>query len=302
MGAERLLKGNFGVFTHYLYGGPDWVETTNNLDIPRLAAKIAETGASYYFITLMQRAKYMLAPNETYDKIAGTKPGEACAIRDVPMELGLELKKYGIDLYLYYTGDGPYADDDIGGKFGFTEPREHNMNMPFVEKWTSVLREYSIRYGDLVKGWWIDGCYRYSFNYTDEMLDKYHAACKAGNPDCIVCTNQGVNFSDDISASGKYEEFTCGEELDFTKVPKSQFYGNAQAHLLIPLGVAPNGNNSDSWCKPGIKRDAAFIADYIRKLQAVPCALTIDIWIGKDGSLDDEQVATLKKVNEILGK
>ena len=301
MGAEQLLKGNFGLFNHYLYGNSNWVETTNNLDIPRLAKNIAETGASYYFITLMQQTKYMLAPNKSYDEIAGTKPGEACAIRDVPMELGHELKKYGVDLYLYYTGDGPYRDDVIGRKFGFIEPRK-NISMDFVDKWTAVLREYSIRYGDLVKGWWIDGCYRNDFNYTDEMLDKYHEACKAGNPDCIVCTNQGVNFSDDISASGKYEEFTCGEELDFTKVPKSQFYGNAQAHLLIPIGVAPNGNNSDSWCKPGIKRDAAFIADYIRKLKEVPCALTIDICIGPDGSYDPVQVETLKKVTEMLSK
>ena len=88
----------------------------------------------------------MLAPNETYDSIAGTKPGEACAIRD-----------------------GPYATPEIGKKFGFTEPREHNMNMPFVEKWTSILREYSVR---------------------------------------------------------------CGEETDFVKIPKSQFVGKAQSHIL----------------------------------------------------------------------
>lgn len=57
MGAERLFRGKFGLFTHYLYGGSDWVETTNNLDIPKLAARIASTGATHYFITLMQQTK-----------------------------------------------------------------------------------------------------------------------------------------------------------------------------------------------------------------------------------------------------
>jgi hypothetical protein len=29
----------------------------------------------------------------------------------------------------------------------------------FVQKWASVLEEYTVRYGDKVSGWWIDGCY-----------------------------------------------------------------------------------------------------------------------------------------------
>ncbi len=47
--------------------------------------------AGYYFITLMQGSKHMLAPNKTYDSIAGTKPGEACAVRDLPMELSCNM-------------------------------------------------------------------------------------------------------------------------------------------------------------------------------------------------------------------
>ncbi len=64
----------------------------------------------------------MLAPNETHDEIAGTAPGEACAVRDIPMELADKLKKYGIKLCLYYTGDGPHFEPEIGPKFEITEP------------------------------------------------------------------------------------------------------------------------------------------------------------------------------------
>ena len=44
------------------------------------------------------------------------------------------------------------------------------MNDEFIEKWASVLEEYAVRYGDKVKGWWIDGCYDY-FGYTVFYLD-----------------------------------------------------------------------------------------------------------------------------------
>ena len=36
----------------------------------------------------------------------------------------------------------------------------------FFEKFSKVLEEYAVRYGDKVKGWWIDSCYDY-FNVTD---------------------------------------------------------------------------------------------------------------------------------------
>ncbi len=127
-----------------IYGNEKWIKTTNELDVARLAKNVAKTGSSRYFITLMQGRKYMLAPNAVYDEIAGTKPGEACAIRDIPLELGTELAKYGIDLYLYYTGDGPHMDKEIGGRFGFTEPRQ-NVSMEFARRWAAVLWEYSTR-------------------------------------------------------------------------------------------------------------------------------------------------------------
>lgn len=297
MGAERLLNGKFGLFNHFLYGDDNWVRTTNELDIPRLARNIAKTGASRYVITLMQGRKYMLAPNKTYDKIAGTKPGEACAIRDIPLELGLELQKYGIDLYLYYTGDGPHADEVIGKRFGFTAPRQ-NVPMEFVQKWAAVLREYSVRYGNLVKGWWIDGCYDY-FGYNEELLAPYYDACKAGNPDCIVAMNGGVPKEGPEKRFSK-EEFTCGEYNDFTVVPETQYVNGAQVHILAPLGLSPDGSEWNSWCKPGLKRNAEYLAGYIRKLREVPCSLTIDIIIYPDGSFDAAQMNELIKLSELL--
>lgn len=59
----------------------------------------------------MHGKRYMCSPNSTYDKIGELNPGEACSVRDLPMDLYKALSKYGIDLYLYYTGDGPHKDE-----------------------------------------------------------------------------------------------------------------------------------------------------------------------------------------------
>jgi len=305
--SSPLFKGNFGLFNHYLYGNENWVKTTNDLDISAWAKRIADTGASRFCVTLMQGNKYMLAPNATYDRIAGTKPGEACCLRDVPMELGLELKKYDIDLYLYYTGDGPHFDDVIGRRFGMVVPElpedenaKHLATPFFVKNWAAVLEEYAVRYGDLVKGWWIDGCYHNSLGYTDELLAPYYEAIKKGNPHALVAMNNGCP-PDEPKKNYCREDYTCGEIVDFTVVPSKPTADGALMHILTPLGMPPEGQPYyDSWCRHGIKRDAAYLAEYIRKLQQVPCALTIDIWVGPDGSFDEKQVDTLRKTSELL--
>ena len=253
--ADRMVQKRWGVFTHYLSGiqnnssnvlnqgagQTSWNDCVNDYDVKKLADSLVRCGAGYYFITLMQGRETMIAPNATFDSIAGTKPGEACAERDLVADIFEALEPLGIDLYLYYTGDGPYAHPEIGKKFGFTEPRSEGVTPEFVEKWAAVLEEYAVRYGERVKGWWIDGCYRGFFKYTDELLEPYYRACKKGNPDTLVAMNDGV--FPDYRKNYANEDFVCGEFKSPTVIPPSRFIDGAQAHMLTPLG--------ETWARPG---------------------------------------------------
>mgnify|MGYP001853300095 FL=1 len=304
MNTDRLHDKKWGVFTHYLWheqnragtpanmgaGQVDWSTLVDQIDVERLARTLHEVGAGYYFITLMQGHKYMLAPNDTFDSIAGTRPGECCAERDIVSELYDALHKYDIDLYLYYTGDGPYKDVEVGEKFGYIEPRTKNLNRGFVEKWAAVLEDYSRRWGDKVKGWWIDGCYRY-FKYNEELLKLYQTAVRNGNPDAIIAYNDGVKPT--LTKDYALSDFTCGEFNDFVFVPASRYVDGAQAHILAPLGRSLDGSEWGSWCKPGAKRDGAYMHDYVQKVNAVGGVVTIDIIIYHDGSLDEQQLEVL---------
>ena len=97
---DAFLARRFGVFNHYLYGNPsdraedlfsraplNWNESVDSVDVKDLARRLHETGAGYYFITLMQGSRFMLGPNAAYDEIAGTQPGTACSRRDLVAEL-----------------------------------------------------------------------------------------------------------------------------------------------------------------------------------------------------------------------
>ena len=306
-GQDRLYSKKWGVFTHYLYATPsapnrisgetDWNKRVDSVDVEKIARTLHEVGAGYYFITVMQGRKYMLGPNAAFDRIGGTKPGEACSNRDLIMELALALEKYDIDLYLYFTGDGPYKDEEVGRRFGFTAPRK-NISMEFVQNWAEVLKEYAVRYGSHVKGWWIDGCYGEQFGYTQELLQLYHDAIKAGNPDAVSAFNNGVKPTLEKWFHG--EEFTAGEYIDFTVLPESRFIDGAQAHTLIPLGVDPTGNLWGGWCETGMRRSAEHIIDYVKKFNAAGGVVTLDVKIWGDGSFDPEQVAFLKQLGQAV--
>lgn len=305
---DRLLQAKWGVFNHYLSGvqnNPEhpnnqgagetsWDECVHALDAEKLAKGLHDCGAHYYFITLMQGNETMIAPNRTFDGIAGTKPGEACSTRDLVLDIYDALKPYDIDLYLYYTGDGPYKNDTVGQRFGFTEPRDVGVTMPFVEKWAAVLEEYATRYGDKVKGWWIDGCYRDYFRYNDELMTPYYKAVKKGNPNAVVAFNDGVKPY--YEKNYIHEDFVCGEFNDFFVIPRERFIDGAQAFMLAPLGVNTTGAEWGDWSNPGVKRDSRYLRDFISCCNAAGGAVTLDIALNRDGSFDPAQARTLQNI------
>ena len=319
---DRFLSRKWGVFNHFIepiqnnpkilnsYGKTtDWNTLVNEFDVELVAKTLNEIGAGYYVFTVMQGTKHMVAPNKTFDKIAGTKPGEACSHRDLIEDLYQALKKYDIDLFLYFTGDGPYKNHPEGDRFGFVEPRHVGVTKDFVEKWASVLEEYAVRYGDKVKGWWIDGCYKIAHKYTDELLEIFYKACKKGNPNALVAMNGGDVQEGDFCLGYINDDFLCGEQGYIEKVPKKRFYGSAQAHTLIPIGVTPqDGSMSDliqETCCPGwgcfvLIKPKEFILDFVKRCNEVGAVVSIDIGVYRDGKYDPIQVEALKYLNENL--
>lgn len=305
---ERFVSKKWGVFNHYLNGMQNgswlprnptgkitsWNTCVNEFDAERLAYTLHRMGAGYYCISTMQASRYMCAPNATFDRLCGTKPGEACSLRDLPMDIAAALAKYDIDLFLYISADGPWMATDIGERLSIGNPRQ-KVTPEFVQNWASVMQEWAERYGSRVKGWWVDSCYEW-LGFNDELLEYYHRAAKAGNSDSLVaCNRTGTR----VCARGlSTEEFTCGEQLNFERMPESRDVDGAQAHLLIPLGVHPeNGDKGHTWCMPGEKATEAEVAAFLRQAVARKIPVTFDIAVYRDGSFNAEQQAFLTAVN-----
>ena len=325
---DRMMQKKWGIFNHFLYGSEkgytdwrggdpaeirkmaaEWNEQVDSFDTQKLAETLHEIGCGYYFITVMQGTRFLIAPNAAYTEITGIAPGEACCRRDLIRDIGEALRKYDIDLFLYYTGDGPHFDKTAGPAMGLYEDYEANIrgrvDMRFVKNWAAVLEEYAVRYGTLVKGWWVDGCYE-SLGYNNELLSVYDAAIKRGNPDALAAFNSGtasyVHPDGDDTPIKWYENegFTCGEDNDFTYVFKNRFTDGAQNHLLIPFGNYRNGVVSAGWRNTGVRRSKEYVAEYIKKNNAAGAVITVDIFVDCHGNFDPEQVEALRYIGRQL--
>lgn len=310
-GIDRLAASKFGVFNHYLNGMQNggweyrnptgkqttWEECVNEFDVELLAENLHNMGAKYYCITLMQASRFICSPNAVFDKLCGTKPGEACSTRDLPMDIANALDKYGIDLYLYISADGPWMATDIGDKLSIGNPRKQ-VTEEFVANWASVMEEWAVRYGDKVKGWWVDSCYDW-LGFNDHLLEYYTSAAKKGNPDSIIaCNRTGTSVCEKGCTT---EDFTCGEQLNFEKLPESRFVSGSQGHLLIPIGVHPeNGDKGHTWCMPGLKATREEMLTFIKRANSIQIPVTLDIVVYRDGSFNTEQQETLTYIGKNL--
>lgn len=153
--------------------------------------------------------------NATFDSIIGTKPGELCTIRDLPMDLITALGKYNIPLILYLPSNPPVKNQLVSEKFHYPlkDSATSQYNQPILE---NMITEWSLRYGTDVKGWWFDGLYQWN-NIRDTRMDMslkhnistHTLAAKTGNRNSIVTYNSGFGK---IKANTPYCDYSSGEK------------------------------------------------------------------------------------------
>jgi hypothetical protein len=299
---DWLVSARYGLFVHYLAGlqnNPDhvaslgrrtaWDQCVGEFDAEKFADRAHQAGAGYVIFTMMQRSRFLIAPNATFDRLTGYKPGEACARRDLVADLSAALGRRGIPLMLYWTGDGPCDDPQAARALRW--PPSGQVTEAFVRNWAAVVREYGLRYQDQVRGWWTDGCYRF-IGYDDRKLGILAEGLRAGYPDRIVALNPGVE--DRVRAYSRHEDFTTGEQNSFTDFPLSRFVGGQQWHLLSYLGTG--------WAQPGTVKSKRDLADYVSACNALGGVVSIDVVLYRDGDLDRSQLEVLKALRPGLAR
>jgi hypothetical protein len=294
---QWFRQAKYGVFVCFLGGGSNWNATVNAFDVKTFARQMEQAGAGYVLFTLGQNSGYYCAPNATYDRFGGFKPGERCSFRDLPMDLAKELNKRNIKLFLYSTARAP--QDDKQARAGLAEIEDiikSPATQEFSRRWWAVQREWSERYGDRVAGWWFDGAY--TTTGWDDLSQPcnwrtWAEAARAGNPGRLLTWNKETSLADAFGALTDEQDYTAGERNGFDVTPREV---PGPTNLVWQL----LGYMGDDWGKTGgPKKSDAEMIDYVRRINERGGVVTIDVHV-ENGRVHEPHLKQLIAIRKAL--
>ena len=271
--AQWMRDGKYGVFIHFLGGGDGWNAEVDAFDAPGFARDCRDAGAAYAVLTLGQNSGYYCAPNATYDRLTGHRPGERCSARDLPADLARELAPHGIRLMLYLPSRSPQRDAEAMQRLGDVHEQQP-APQGFTRNWSAIIREWSARYGRQVHGWWFDGAYsRAGWDDLSQPCNwrTWAAACRAGNPDSALAFNPGTRLDLAFASLTDEQDYAAGEQNRFEVTPASHPCPERMVwQILCHMG--------STWGRTdGPQLADAAMADYVRTVNAQGGAVTFEV-------------------------
>ena len=299
---DWFQHAGWGVFTHYLapadMPAEVWQAQVDAFDVHALAEQLTSVGASYFFITIGQNSGHYCAPNAAYDEIVGRVPSRLSR-RDLVADLADALAARSIRLLVYLPSGAPSMDalamEKLDWRWGFAQPwpswggaETGERLAAFQGRWEAVIREWSLRWGPKVRGWWFDGCY-----FADAMyrhpdapnFASFAAAAKAGNPDALVAFNPGVKVP--VICHTEHEDYTAGEISEAFPVWSGRWLDGAQIHVLSYLG--------ENWCRGLPRFPDAFVVGYTQHVREQGGVITWDVPITPEGRIPEPFIEQLAK-------
>ncbi|MFA6294505.1 MAG: hypothetical protein WC637_22125, partial [Victivallales bacterium] len=244
----------------------------------------------YFILTLGQNSGHYCCPSGAYDRITGISPSK-CARRDLVSELHDVLAPNGIRLMVYLPAGAPEFEPVAVKEFAWTKG---GRCAEFQRKWESVIREWSLRWGSKVSGWWFDGCY-----FNDEMyrhpdepnFKSFAAAIRAGNPESLIGWNPGVKYPPYTVDTN--EDYTAGEVNEPQEVDApGRWVKQAQFHILTYIGK--------TWGQLPIRFTAAEVIGHTLSFTDYGGVVTWDVPLTYEGLINPDAFAILKEIGKAV--
>ena len=295
---DWLMQSRWGMASHYLadtagcqhatsFSSDDWNRQIDAFNVQGLARQLAEAHVPYFSISLGQNSGFYLSPNRTFDEFVGIVPSK-CSRRDLVADLADALKPYGIRLLVYLPGGAP--SNDAIAKERLESPQDERMTA-FQKRWEAIVREWSLRWGSALHGWWIDGPYNLAaYQHPDAPnFRSFAEALKAGNPASLVTFNNGLRTP--VYSMTEYEDFTPGEiERDMTVspghmpdfsrlAPYSRFINGAQFHIYTIMG--------EWWGKGPVRFPDELTIGYTKFINSKGGVVTWDVPLTMGGLIEE---------------
>jgi len=304
--ADWFRDAGFGIMVHYLSsnivqdkGSKEWNDAVDSFNTDDFALKASEAGAGFIMFTLGQNSGYYCSPNAAFDSIVGTNRGDLCSRRDLPMDLIKSLKKYNIPLILYLPSNPPISNKLVSEKFRYSFGKDSatsQYNQPILE---NMIREWSLRYGTAVKGWWFDGLYSWNNIKSTRMdmslrhnISTHTLAAKAGNKNSIVTYNYGFGK---IQVNTPYCDYSSGEKMTIDEYPASRWVEpGVQWFLFTYLGEKWGGHGSQFKTEDLVEK-----AKQIVQNEGVLC---LEVVVNAKGEILPHHLEQIKAVGKGLEK
>jgi len=247
---------------------------------------------------LGQNSGYYCSPNKAFDSIVGSKPGQLCSTRDLPADISAALSKRGIRLMFYLPGNPPIKNKLVDEKFKYTYGKD-SPTSPYTQAcWEAVIKEWSLRYGKSLSGWWFDGMYSGGIIETRSNMSLPHnisthtLAAKAGNNERIVTYNYGVQK---MRSNSPYDDYSAGEKQELDEVPGGRWVApGVQWFFFTYLGKW--------WSGEGTRFDTGTLTQWAEKVFVKDGVLCFDVHAYPSGNIDPAQIKQLQAVKAVLNK
>lgn len=284
-----LAKAGYGLMFHWTSQSVSedgtqktFAKAVDDFDVNAFAGMVESTGAGYVIFTVSHAEPYCPAPLKSWEKI---HPGHTTR-RDLIGEIATALNAKGIKLICYFP---PFI---IGRHRNLDEKEFTKISM-------DVITEFGERYGKKVAGYWFDGWYQGFEEYPDFPFKRFFNACKIGNPDRIIALNSWI-----YPAVTEWQEYWAGEVASPVLPPRDGTVERGpgkglryQALIIMePYWVQQKAEMPDP------RFNAQELSKYIEECMDQGGAVTINLGIYQDGTVDKKALQVMKEVRERIRK
>lgn len=307
MNKASWMTANYGIMVHYLpetaprsgEKQTDYNVMANEFDVKRFVRQIKDMGAKWVIFPFGQNSGFFWSANEIMERYCPN----CCSQRDLMMELAAALHEEEIRLIAYIPTEMDLQVPFMRKAFSWDESADKKA---FMEKYYAWIQAYGEKFGELLDGWWFDGCYEASqksflrtrdWNNARFNKEKWLKVVKTGNANRIFAMCTGANSMKWVFEE---EEYLAGESGG-DKKPWQYEENNKQWHCLFFLDCPWVHSAVGEMEAP--KFSDEYLVEYVSSCLEKKGAVTMNIGIYEDGALADRTVAQVKKVKEhVYGK
>jgi hypothetical protein len=224
---SEWMKGKYGLMVHWLSPYFDKTKTNksplpengvfkselndavNGFDIDRFMADFDQSGAEWLIFTIGQNTGTYASPNSVIDSLAGQGHTPK---RDLVLEIAKAVKKRGKRFIAYLPCEIRINDSLHKGFAWNTEPDTDQAN--FQRLYLKAVREWAVRFGKNLDGWWFDGCYSNHPIFDNKYMkwQAWYDAARAGNPNAVLTFNDGSYLVSIIKPVRPEHDYLSGEQ------------------------------------------------------------------------------------------